>query len=124
MYICTVGIAVSTFELDAPDERCLWSAFNWFDFAVDIFFVIDVMCRCFFFGIIVDSPLVGGEQNIILEPDLVMSHYISTVSSPMLSTSVICSQEPTMLLSLNACYECLAIPSALCRDRSSRPRGH
>jgi len=76
MYICTVGIVVSTFDLDAPDERCLWSAFNWFDFAVDIFFVIDVVCRCFFFGVSVDSSIVGGEQSIILEPDLVMSHYM------------------------------------------------
>jgi len=73
VYICTVGLIVGTFDLDAPGEECVWSAYSWFDFAVDIFFVIDIFCRCFLFGVSVDS--VTGERNVVLAPDLVLRHY-------------------------------------------------
>jgi voltage-gated potassium channel len=77
IYICTVGLLVNTFDLDAPDEGCTWSFYNWFDLAIDTFFVIDVLCRCFLFGISVESVLVGGESSVVTAPDLVLKHYVN-----------------------------------------------
>jgi hypothetical protein len=77
MYICTVGLLVNTFDLDTPDERCTWSGYNWFDFAIDSFFVVDVLCRCFFFGVVVESTSIGGQSSVVTTPDLVLKNYVN-----------------------------------------------
>ena len=48
-YISTVGLIINTFDLDLQ-EPCAWSPLNWLDFAIDTFFVLDVVFCALLFG--------------------------------------------------------------------------
>ena len=82
-YICTVGLLISTFDLDVNADQdgsrvCSWSPLSWFDLAVDTFFVIDIIGRLFFFGQSERSveSWSGGYSDVILEPDKVLVNYV------------------------------------------------
>jgi hypothetical protein len=80
IYISTVGLMVNTFDLDVEtmSSDCKWSAFAWFDLAVDTFFVIDIFGRAFLFGVTVDSGRTwsGELPEAILQPDIVFRRYV------------------------------------------------
>lgn len=77
VWITTVGLVISTFDLDVLNSCTSWSTYNWIDFSIDGFFVADIIGRCFFFG--QEGQRLGiwdRHTDLILEPDRVFLNYV------------------------------------------------
>lgn len=76
LYIATWGLFRMTFMTSSHD--CT-TPFDWFEFGIDTFFVIDIFCRSFVFGQIVERPGFFSEMSeVVLEPAKVLKLYIKT----------------------------------------------
>lgn len=81
-YICLI-LYIATYDLVSQTllstTGCGATAKDYFDIAVDAFFVVDVFFRCFVFGQMVERPGFFSEvSEVILDPDKVLLRYART----------------------------------------------
>mmetsp|Transcript_27545 Transcript_27545/g.89709 ORF Transcript_27545/g.89709 Transcript_27545/m.89709 type:complete len:1062 (-) Transcript_27545:78-3263(-) len=78
LYIATIGIYRTTF-VEIPSSNCnpAFSEWDWFDFSVDGFFLIDVLLRTFLFGQFGNNNASTWENSeAVLEPSKVIVMYM------------------------------------------------
>ena len=74
LYIATWGLFMMTFLEKSQD---CGTPFDWFEFGVDTFFVIDIFGRAFLFGQIVERPgFFSDMSEVVLVPEQVFKHYV------------------------------------------------
>jgi hypothetical protein len=75
LYIATWGLFQMAFLPEPPDCTPL----DWFEFGVDTFFVIDIFCRAFIFGTIIErAGFFSDSSEVVREPDRVLKRYVMT----------------------------------------------
>jgi len=77
MYIASIGIYRTTF-VEVPSNNCSigFSAWDWFDFSVDAFFVVDVLLRSFLFGQVSNNASTWDSSDVVVEPSKVLVMYM------------------------------------------------